>query len=120
MAWMGSNGYIRMWHNGRETYQHRVVAEQILGRPLESFEHVHHLNQVKTDNRPENLTVVDGRAHVEEHWREGHYDPRVQRQTKPPGVCSDCGAFGQLRAKGMCNTCYHRDYFRRNRAASRA
>jgi hypothetical protein len=103
-----------MWHNGRETYQHRVVAEQILGRPLESHEQVHHRNGVKTDNRPENLEVVDGRSHLVEHWQEGHYDPRVKRQTKPEAACSECGWFGRLRARSMCKSCYHRDYYRRH------
>ena len=111
---MGSNGYVRMWHNGRETYQHRVVAEEMLGRPLLPHEQVHHLNGVKADNRPENLEVVDGRSHLEEHWQEGHYDPRVKRQTKPDAACSSCGWFGRLRARGMCKPCYHRDYYARN------
>jgi len=48
-----SNGYRRI---GRRK-EHRVVMEQILGRPLKKKEHVHHLNGIKTDNRPENLEL---------------------------------------------------------------
>ncbi|HET8777943.1 MAG TPA: HNH endonuclease [Candidatus Limnocylindria bacterium] len=46
---------------------HRAVMELALGRPLRSDEHVHHINEVKTDNRPENLEVVSPAEHVRRH-----------------------------------------------------
>ena len=57
--WKDPRGYLVQWHNGKEVRVHRVVAEQMLGRPLKKNENVHHLNGVKDDNRPENLEVVD-------------------------------------------------------------
>ena len=40
--------------------QHRLVMEQVIGRPLEKHERIHHKNGDRQDNRPENLELWVG------------------------------------------------------------
>ena len=62
-----STRYRQVKRNGRKQLEHRAVMEEIIGRPLMKNELVHHINGIKTDNRPANLMLTDpvthGRAH---------------------------------------------------------
>jgi len=68
--WTDNRGYVRVRVGyGKQSwaYEHRVVMAATLGRPLLSSEDVHHINEDKQDNRPENLEVVSRSAHTAHH-----------------------------------------------------
>ena len=51
-----------------------LVAEAMLHRPLEAGEVVHHINRVRTDDRPNNLLVMTRSDHIALHHHEDRRD----------------------------------------------
>ena len=58
--------YENAFTDGR-VLEHRLVAEQKLGRALLPHEICHHINGIKIDNRPENIEVTTRSNHPLEH-----------------------------------------------------
>ena len=74
-------------------YEHRLVAEEKIGRKLRPGEEVHHLNKDKTDNRPENIEICEGRATHAVHHRISGKRLRMPGEENKPIECR-CGCGG--------------------------
>lgn len=97
---LASNGYILI-RVGIEhldadvrgyAYEHRLVAQKKIGRRLRDGELVHHKDENKQNNNPDNLDVKQGNAeHLLEHRKEGS-NRRLPGEDNSMILCAcECG-----------------------------
>jgi hypothetical protein len=86
-----TRGYVEVWMPDHPMAQksgylmeHRLVMSEHLGRLLDPSEVVHHKNEVKTDNRTENLDLLAKVTH-----------DRLPKPAPRPFPCPHCGGLVQ-------------------------
>jgi len=90
-GYLDKNGYRYLSMGSRKAgkrYEHHIVMERILGRPLEKHETVHHKNGDRADNRPENLELWSGRHGRGQRVSEQTHDDLFDTMVIEPG-CFD-------------------------------
>ena len=88
--YIDDKGYIRTlcpehpFNNVGYVYEHRLVAEKVLGRYLQPWETIHHINEIKLDNRWENffLTTVPEHSSLHREGKKQSKDRRDNMRTK--------------------------------------
>ena len=95
---IASNGYILIrvgvGHPDADVrgyaYEHKLVAQQKIGRKLRKGEQVHHKDHNKENNDPDNLEVVESLAHHKVLHRKKGFNNRLPDEENPLIVCM-CG-----------------------------
>lgn len=88
-----AQGYAMVWapnhpnaRQGGWILEHRLAMSNKIGRPLLETEIVHHVDENKLNNDPDNLEIMTRSNHHAEH------DPNAYRRKKRiPKVCVACG-----------------------------
>lgn len=134
-AWKGgrgqaSGGYIRMLAHGHPranvngcVLEHILVAEAAIGHQLPPDAQVHHVNGVRSDNRPSNLVICENAGyHQLLHYRQRAYRATGNASLLQCYICRQWGSdgFKKYHNHGYAHLSCLREYERKRRAAKSA
>lgn len=68
-------------------YEHRIVAEDKIGRKLLPGEQVHHVDKDKRNNHPDNIKVFKSGGH---HLHEAHCSDKNKKHPDEENVIIEC------------------------------
>ncbi len=88
-------GYRIISNRGKRTFEHVLIAERILGRPLPDNVQVHHHNQNPADNRNENLVICENDA----YHKLLHVRMRIFKAGGDPSIHKICGKCKELQLR---------------------
>lgn len=117
-----NNLYIVIRSDGRDKFEHLLIAEKALGRLLRRGEEVHHVDENGKNNSYENLVICS-----QEYHRLLHLRMRAIKACGNPDFrkCSNCKIYGDpnemvLNGHGFwhrsCRIEYNRQYYQANKS----
>ncbi len=131
MARLNNEGYVMVENPGHPrayhgyVFEHILVLEKVLGRPILPSESGHHIDQDKRNNSPDNLMLFKTKGmHISFHYRlrafeaSGHWDWRkccFCHQYDDPANLICVGPKKDKSYHRKCENSYQRDSHRKNR-----
>ncbi len=118
-------GHPRVLDKHGYVFEHVLIAEKALGRPLEKRHPVHHHNEIRSDNANTNLVICEDKSyHSTLHRRYKVFlrggDPNKDKICPACDEMKNVGEFAKARNRndglcGQCRKCQSANWYRRTK-----